>query len=92
MESSSSSSSGPNPLCEVGRRHPRDRHRMRPVEGLEHVWTCARHAMFAQLVDKETADALHRGDDFVMHDGETGRVEGHGDERQGGILLYYRAR
>lgn len=65
---------------------------MRPVEGIEHVWACAKHSMFAQLVDKDTADALQRGDDYVMHDGETGRVEGHGDERQGGVLIYYRAK
>jgi hypothetical protein len=65
---------------------------MRPVEGLDHVWVCAKHSMFAQVVDKETADALQRGDDYAMHDGETGRVEGHGDERQGGVLIYYRAK
>lgn len=92
MESSSTSSSGPNPLCEVGRRHPRDRHRMRPLDGYEHVWSCAKHSMFATLVDKDVADGLHRGDDYVMHDGENGRIEGHGDERQGAMLIYYRAR
>jgi hypothetical protein len=59
---------------------------------MEHVWACAKHSMFAQLVEKEIAEALQRGDDYVMHDGETGRVEGHGDERQGGVLIYYRAK
>lgn len=85
------SSSGPNPLCEVGRRHPRDRHRMRPVEGHEHTWQCARHTMFAQLVDKDTAATYERGDAYQMHDGTEGIVVQHGDERQGGQILYYRA-
>ncbi len=72
-------------------RHPRDRHRMRPVEGYEHVWVCPRHSIFAQLVDKETVDALERGDAYTMHDGGDGLVVRQGDERQGGIILYYRA-
>ncbi len=72
-------------------RHPRDRHRMRPIEGYEQVWACQRHSIFAQLVDKETADALERGDAYTMHDGGAGLVVRHGDERQGGIILYYRA-
>lgn len=64
---------------------------MRPVEGFEHVWVCQRHSIFAQLVDKETADSLERGDVYTMHDGSDGLVVRHGDERQGGIILYYRA-
>ena len=51
-------SSGPNPLCEVGKTHPRDRHRMRPVEGHPGVWECARHEMFARIVPLEEAEAL----------------------------------
>ena len=82
--------SGPNPLCEVGRTHPRDRHRMKPVEGQSGVWECSRHDMFATIVDKERADALDRGDTFPMHDGREGVVVRHGDERGGGVLLYYR--
>ena len=85
-------SSGPNPLCEVGRTHPRDRHRMRPVDGRPGVWACGRHDLFAQVVPKEQADALERGDPFPMHDGTEGVVVRHGDERHGGILLYYRAK
>ena len=85
-------SSGPNPLCEIGRRHPRDRHRMRPVEGYEHVWLCSRHATFAILLEKEAALAFERGDEYTMHDGGEGTVTGHGDERQGGQLMYYRAK
>ena len=85
-------SSGPNPLCEVGRRHPRDKHRMRPVDGVDNVWSCGRHSMFAQLLEKETAVALERGDPFTMHDGGEGLVVSLGDERQGGVLLYYRAK
>jgi len=85
-------SSGPNPVCEVGMRHPRDRHRMRPVEGYPHVWTCPRHSIFAQLVEKDIADTLERGDEYPMHDGTPGLVVRHGDERQGGVIVYYRAR
>jgi len=85
-------SSGPNPPCEIGRRHPRDKHRTRPVDGFDHVWECAKHSMFAQLVDKEAAEALERGDDYTMHDGGQGIIVQHGDERQGGVILYYRAK
>lgn len=84
-------SSGPNPPCDVGRRHPRDKHRMRPVDGFDHVWQCARHSLFARLVDKETAESHERGDVIPMHDGGDGIVVQHGDERQGGVILYYRA-
>lgn len=91
VTSSGPISSGPNPPCEIGRRHPRDKHRMRPVEGFDHVWQCAKHSMFARLVDPETAQLLERGDAYTMHDGGDGIVVQHGDERQGGIILYYRA-
>lgn len=83
-------SSGPNPYCEVGRNHPRDRHRMKPVPGHPGVWECSRHDLFARIVDKETADSLDRGDQVPRHDGGNGVVVGIGDERQGGVLLYYR--
>lgn len=73
-------------------RHPRDRHRMRPVEGHPQVWLCQRHSIFARLVDKVAADALERGDDFAMHEGGEGIVLRHGDERQGGVIVYYRAK
>jgi len=92
MESMSNASSGPNPYCEVGRTHPRDRHRMRPLDGATGVWTCARHDLFAQVVPKETASTLERGDPFPMHDGSEGIVVRHGDDRQGGVLLYYRGK
>lgn len=84
-------SSGPNPLCEVGRTHPRDRHRMRPVEGYTGVWTCAKHDLFATVITKEQADGLERGDPFPMHDGRPGVASRTGDERLGGIVLYYRS-
>lgn len=84
-------SSGPNPLCEVGKTHPRDRHRMRPVEGQPGVWECARHEIFARIVPLEEAETLDRGDPFPMHDGTAGVVVRHGDERHGGMLVYYRA-
>jgi hypothetical protein len=64
---------------------------MRPVDGYELTWQCARHSMFAQLVDKETAASYERGDHYPMHDGGDGIVVQHGDERQGGQILYYRA-
>ncbi len=91
MSDTETHTSGPNPLCEVGRRHPRDKHRMRPVEGYDNVWLCDRHSMFATLMDKDTAEEFERGDEYIMHDGSEGVVVGLGDERQGGILLYYRA-
>lgn len=92
MVTSSATSSGPNPLCEVGRNHPRDRHRMRPLEGYDHVWFCSRHATYATLVDKAMADGLERGDAYTMHDGSSGVILRHGDERQGGMIIYYRTR
>ena len=84
-------SAGPNPLCEVGRTHPRDRHRMRPVPDHAGVWECAKHEIFATIVPKEQADALDRGDAFPLHTGGEGAVVRHGDERAGGVLIYYRA-
>ena len=83
--------SGPNPYCEVGRTHPRDRHRMKPVEGSPGVWECPRHDIYARIVPNDTAAALERGDAFPMHDGGAGVVVRHGDERHGGTLIYYRA-
>jgi hypothetical protein len=83
-------SSGPNPLCEVGRTHPRDRHRMRPVEGHPGVWECSKHGLFATVVSKERADEIERGDPFPMHDGGEGIAGRTGDERPGGLIIYYR--
>lgn len=87
---SESQSQGPNPLCEVGRTHPRDRHRMRPLDGYPGVWECSRHDMFAKIIPLEEAEALDRGDTFTMHDDREGVVVRHGDERGGGMLVYYR--
>ncbi|MGI9254130.1 MAG: hypothetical protein ACR2J8_10305 [Thermomicrobiales bacterium] len=80
----------PNPLCEVGRTHPRDKHRMKPLDDHPGIWECSRHEMFAQIVPAEQADAMDRGDDFPMHDGRTGIVVRKGDERGGGQVVYYR--
>ena len=82
--------SGPNPLCEVGKNHPRDKHRMRPVEGADHVWFCARHSIYAQLVDMETAEAAERGEPWTHYDPVEGVVVRQGDERQGGMIVYFR--
>lgn len=84
-------SSGPNPLCEVGRTHPRDRHRMRPVADYPGVWECSRHDLYARIVSPAEAERLDRGDPFPMHDGRPGVVVRHGDERGSGVLLYYRS-
>lgn len=63
---------------------------MRPVEGHDHLWYCSRHSMYAQLVDKETAGGYERGDEHLNPAGDTGIVMGFGDERQGGVILYFR--
>jgi hypothetical protein len=65
---------------------------MRPLADHPGVWECSRHELFARVVPKETADELERGDSFEMHDGGEGVVVRHGDERLGGLLLYYRAK
>ena len=83
--------SGPNPLCEIGRTHPRDRHRMKPLEGHPGIWVCPRHDIYATIVPQEEADTLERGDTYPLPDGGSGIVVRHGDERGGGIILYYRA-
>jgi hypothetical protein len=85
-------SSGPNPLCEVGRTHPRDKHRMRPVEGHPGVWECTKHGLFATVLPKEKIDEIERGDPFPMHDGGEGIAGRTGDERPGGLIFYYRAK
>jgi len=84
--------SGPSPYCEIGRNHPRDRHRMKALDGFDLVWFCDRHSLFAQLVEKETAQSLKRNDEFTMHDGAEGIITGLGDERSGGVIIYYRAK
>lgn len=81
---------GPNPLCEVGRTHPRDKHRMRPVEGHFGVWECTKHGLFATVIPRDEAAQIERGDSFPMHDGEEGIAGRCGDERPGGIVFYYR--
>lgn len=86
----STTTSGPNPVCEVGMRHPRDRHRMRPVEGADHVWFCSRHSMYAQLAEADVASAVGRGDDWPHFPEVDGVVVRHGDERQGGQIVYFR--
>lgn len=84
--------SGPSPYCEIGRNHPRDRHRMKALPGHDLVWSCDRHSLFAQLIVADIAAGLKRNDDFTMHDGTEGIVTGIGDERGGGVLIYYRAK
>lgn len=64
---------------------------MRPVDGHEATWTCSRHSMFAQLVDKTQAESFERGDAHPTPDGGNGLIVGIGDERPGGVILYYRA-
>jgi hypothetical protein len=63
---------------------------MRPVAGYPGVWECPRHGLFAQVIAKEQADEIERGEPFTMHDGTEGVASRTGDERHGGILLYYR--
>jgi hypothetical protein len=65
---------------------------MRPVEGHPGVWECAKHGLFATVVDKERAEEIERGDPFPMHDGGEGVAGRTGDERPGGVVFYYRAK
>jgi hypothetical protein len=83
-------SAGPNPLCEVGKTHPRDRHRMRPLDGYPGVWHCSKHDLYATVLPEETAEAIERGDSYTMHDGTEGLASRTGDDRPGGIIFYYR--
>ena len=71
-------------------RHPRDRHRMRPVEGADHVWFCSKHGVYAQLVEPNVAAATSRGDDWDHYEEVSGIVLRLGDERQGGQIVYFR--
>jgi hypothetical protein len=80
----------PNPLCEIGRTHPRDKHRMRPLEGFPGVWYCPKHELYATVLPEEVANSIERGAAYAMHDGSTGVAGRTGDERPGGIVFYYR--
>jgi hypothetical protein len=46
--------------------------------------------LFATIVPKETADTIERGEAYTMHDGSEGIANRTGDERHGGVILYYR--
>ncbi len=63
---------------------------MRPLPDFPGVWECPRHDLYATIVPQETAAALDRGDPYPMHDGQPGVVVREGDERGGGVILYYR--
>ncbi len=63
---------------------------MRPVDGYAGVWFCGKHDLFATVVPDERADSIERGDAFEMHDGEAGIASRTGDDRPGGVILYYR--
>ncbi len=80
----------PNPLCEIGRTHPRDKHRMKPLEGFPGVWSCPKHELFATVLPEDEAKAIERGADYPMHDGSIGVAGRTGDDRPGGIVFYYR--
>jgi uncharacterized protein with von Willebrand factor type A (vWA) domain len=41
---------------------------MKPVDGQAGVWECPRHDLFAQVVEKEVADGLERGDPSALRD------------------------
>ena len=60
MATEAQQTSGPNPLCEIGRNHPRDRHRMRPVVDHPGVWECPRHDLYATIVSEDVAATLDR--------------------------------
>jgi hypothetical protein len=64
---------------------------MKPLADFAGVWECPRHDLYATIVPLETAETLERGDTYTMHDGRAGVVVRQGDERGGGVILYYRA-
>jgi hypothetical protein len=64
---------------------------MRPLADHPGVWECPRHDLYATIVSEGVAATLDRGDPYAMHDGRAGVVVRHGDERGGGVILYYRA-
>jgi len=80
----------PNPLCEIGRTHPRDKHRMKPLNEYPGVWYCPKHELYATVLPEDVADDIERGAKYVMHDGTEGVAGRTGDERPGGIVFYYR--
>jgi hypothetical protein len=65
---------------------------MKPVAGAEQTWFCDRHSMYATLVSKTDAEAFERGDSYPTPDGADGVIVGLGDERPGGVILYFRAK
>ncbi len=65
---------------------------MRPVADHPGVWQCTKHGIFATVVPHEQADEIERGDPYQMHDGAEGIASRTGDERPGGVILYYRPR
>ena len=91
MSADATAASIPNPLCEIGRTHPRDKHRMRPLDGHPGVWTCTKHGLFATVLPEDAAHVIERGDPFPMHDGSDGVAGRTGDDRPGGVVFYYRA-
>jgi hypothetical protein len=64
---------------------------MRPLEGYPGVWFCAKHDLFATVVPEESLETIERGDSFEMHDGSAGVASRTGDDRPGGVILYYRS-
>jgi hypothetical protein len=60
------------------------------MEGYPGVWFCAKHELYATIVPEDVAQSLERGDPFTMHDGSAGAASRTGDDRPGGVILYYR--
>ncbi|MGE3797078.1 MAG: hypothetical protein AB7G88_04480 [Thermomicrobiales bacterium] len=63
---------------------------MRPLEGYPGVWVCAKHELYATVVPEDVVESLERGDPFTMHDDTEGVASRTGDDRPGGVVLYYR--
>ena len=63
---------------------------MRPLDGYPGVWFCSKHELYATVVSEEFADSIERGDPYTMHDGSEGTASRTGDDRPGGLILYYR--
>lgn len=63
---------------------------MKPLADHPGIWECPRHDLYATIVPLEVAEGLERGDPYPLPDGKPGVMVRQGDERGGGVLIYFR--